>query len=166
MMKQQTKLALEVNRRAPFLSKRSTQKLVTSSTNLAFSGFYSKKKTMNIQGAWKNDLSQYLNIEAEKKFNLQKLADELLQKQGFSQLCKEATQQPQVCHEKHGSKPQLQYFAKTKENQELAFDILSKIVQKQLVLEECSLQPGCCLGFQNAARVKPELVRKVFVQNC
>lgn len=62
--------------------------------------------------------------------------------------------------------PRQKYFEDCKNSIELSLDILSKVKNQQLVLEEFSLQTGCCSGFMKACELVPTMINKVIIDNC
>lgn len=62
--------------------------------------------------------------------------------------------------------PRQLYYQECKDMVETAKDILSKVTDQSLILEEYSVQLGCSTGFARACELMPDLVTKVVVDNC
>lgn len=62
--------------------------------------------------------------------------------------------------------PHHQYFSDCKRAIEPALDLLGRVKDQLLDLEEYTLQNGCCSGFMKACELVPEMMNRVIVDNC
>ena len=112
-----------------------------------------------------NQLSDRFGAE-NKQFDLQQVTDYLLGKIGFQQLCKTTQANPSVMNELLGQDSRQSYFLKCKDAIEPALDVLSKISDKHLYLEEYTMGLGQCKGFMSACLLEPELLTHITIDNC
>lgn len=97
---------------------------------------------------------------------MQLVTDHLVGKIGFQQLCKQTANHPSVNIEMLNEDHRQSYFLQCKEAIEPAFDLLNRIREKQLYLEEYKLNVGHCKGLMNACKIEPELITHITLDNC
>ena len=62
--------------------------------------------------------------------------------------------------------PRKYYFSNCTTKAEPVLDLLNKISDKSIILEEYTLGEGHCSGFMKACELEHELVSKVYLDNC
>ena len=95
-----------------------------------------------------------------------KLIDFLVEKMQFQMVCKQLSLQPTTMNDILRYDPRKIFFDNCKNQAEPVLDLLNKISDKSIVLEEYTLGEGQCSGFMKACELEDELVSKVYLDNC
>lgn len=89
-----------------------------------------------------------------------------MERRVFQTNCKNSANKPATAGEMLADDANNQYFVGCNSSRELCLDILTKIKNQQLVLEDYKMADGQSYGFLQACRIDSDLVNKVIINSC